>query len=48
MGLTGIPVVNVDDNCASRLTALFLARQAVESGRWNCMALGFERMTPVR
>ena len=29
MGLTGIPVVNVNNNCATGSTALFLARQAV-------------------
>ncbi len=47
MGLTGIPVVNVNNNCATGSTALFLARQAVESGAAECvLALGFEQMTP--
>jgi acetyl-CoA acetyltransferase len=47
MGLTGIPVVNVNNNCATGSTALFLARQAVESGAVECaLALGFEQMTP--
>ncbi|MBI5905651.1 MAG: lipid-transfer protein [Deltaproteobacteria bacterium] len=47
MGLTGIPVVNVNNNCATGSTALFLARQAVESGSAECaLAMGFEQMTP--
>ncbi|RJP21495.1 MAG: lipid-transfer protein [Deltaproteobacteria bacterium] len=47
MGLTGIPVVNVNNNCATGSTALFLARQAVESGSVECaLAMGFEQMTP--
>ena len=31
-GLTGIPIINVNNNCSTGSTALFLARQAVESG----------------
>lgn len=47
VGTTGIPVINVNNNCASGSTALFLARQAVESGVADCVvALGFEQMTP--
>ncbi|GAA0688339.1 lipid-transfer protein [Marinobacterium maritimum] len=47
VGLTGIPVINVNNNCATGSTALFLARQAVESGAIDCaIALGFEQMTP--
>ncbi|MCY1268626.1 Beta-ketoadipyl-CoA thiolase [compost metagenome] len=47
VGLTGIPVVNVNNNCATGSTALFLARQAVESGAVDCaIALGFEQMVP--
>jgi len=47
VGLTGIPVVNVNNNCATGSTALFLARQAVESGAVECaIALGFEQMVP--
>jgi len=46
-GLTGIPVFNVNNNCATGSSALFLARQAVESGVAECaLALGFEQMTP--
>jgi acetyl-CoA acetyltransferase len=47
VGLTGIPVINVTNNCATGSTALFLARQAVESGAVECaLALGFEQMVP--
>ncbi|MGB8647353.1 MAG: lipid-transfer protein [Anaerolineae bacterium] len=45
LGMTGIPVINVNNNCSSGSTALFLARQAVESGMVDCaLALGFEQM----
>ncbi|QLC26461.1 lipid-transfer protein [Parasphingopyxis algicola] len=44
-GLTGIPIVNVNNNCATGSTALFLARQAVAGGTAECvLALGFEQM----
>jgi acetyl-CoA acetyltransferase len=47
VGLTGIPVINVNNNCATGSTALFLARQAVESGVVECaIAVGFEQMVP--
>ncbi len=47
VGMTGIPVVNVNNNCSTGSTALFLARQAVESGAVDCvLALGFEQMKP--
>lgn len=47
VGLTGIPVVNVNNNCSSGSSALFLARQAVESGMVECaIALGFDQMVP--
>ncbi|NGX05729.1 thiolase C-terminal domain-containing protein [Mycobacteroides franklinii] len=46
LGQTGIPIVNVNNNCSTGSTALFLARQAIESGVAECvMALGFEQMT---
>lgn len=45
VGLTGVPVVNVNNNCASGSTALYLARQAVASGSAECvLAVGFEQM----
>lgn len=47
VGMTGIPIINVNNNCSSGSTALFLARQAVESGAANCvLAFGFEEMKP--
>lgn len=45
LGLTGIPVYNVNNNCATGSTALMMARQFVESGLNDCvLALGFEKM----
>ncbi|HEY1449956.1 MAG TPA: lipid-transfer protein [Solirubrobacteraceae bacterium] len=45
LGLTGIPVVNVNNNCSTGSTALYLARQAVKGGLVDCaLALGFEKM----
>lgn len=45
VGMTGIPVINVNNNCSSGSTALFLARQAVQAGVVDCaLALGFEQM----
>jgi acetyl-CoA acetyltransferase len=47
VGMTGIPVVNVNNNCSTGSTALYLARQAVQSGAADCvLALGFEQMKP--
>ncbi len=47
VGMTGLPIVNVNNNCATGSTALFLARQAVASGSAECvLALGFEQMEP--
>ena len=46
-GMTGIPIVNVNNNCSTGSSALFLARQAVESGLVDCaLAVGFEEMKP--
>ena len=45
LGLSGIPVVNVNNNCSTGSSALFLARQAIEGGLAECvLALGFEKM----
>ncbi|MNZ55344.1 putative acetyl-CoA acyltransferase [compost metagenome] len=45
VGRTGIPVVNVNNNCSTGSTALYLARAAVQSGQVDCaLALGFEQM----
>ena len=46
LGLTGIPVFNVNNNCATGASALFLARQAVLSGTIDCaLAVGFACLT---
>lgn len=46
VGLTGIPVVNVNNNCATGSTALMLAREWVQSGVADVvLAVGFEQMT---
>lgn len=45
VGLTGIPVFNVNNNCSTGSSALFLARQAVEGGLAECvLVVGFEQM----
>lgn len=45
LGLTGIPVYNVNNNCSTGSTALLLAKQAIEGGIAECvLALGFEKM----
>ena len=47
VGITGIPITNVNNNCASGSTAFSLAAQAIKYGISECvMALGFEQMTP--
>jgi len=47
VGLSGIPVFNLNNNCATGSSALYLARQAVASGMVECaIALGFEQMQP--
>ncbi|AZP12247.1 lipid-transfer protein [Undibacterium parvum] len=46
VGMTGIPVFNVNNNCSTGSTALFLARQAIASGALDCvLVLGFEQMS---
>ena len=45
LGLTGIPVYNVNNNCATGSTALFLGKQLIAGGIADCvLALGFEKM----
>jgi acetyl-CoA acetyltransferase len=47
LGMTGIPVVNVNNNCSTGSTALYLAAQAIRGGLVECsLALGFEKMQP--
>ncbi|MEV6911368.1 lipid-transfer protein [Amycolatopsis sp. NPDC051071] len=47
LGMTGIPVVNVNNNCSTGSTALYLAAEAIRGDRADCvLALGFEKMQP--
>ncbi|QNO25569.1 lipid-transfer protein [Sphingopyxis sp. OPL5] len=47
VGCTGIPIVNVNNNCSTGSTALFLARQLIALGGADCvLAVGFEQMLP--
>ncbi|MEJ8845809.1 lipid-transfer protein [Variovorax rhizosphaerae] len=47
VGMTGIPVINVHNNCASGSSALYLARQAIAGGQADVvLAFGFEQMNP--
>lgn len=45
IGMTGIPVYNVNNNCSTGSSALYLAKQLIETGNNDCvLALGFEKM----
>lgn len=45
IGLSGVPIYNVNNNCSTGSTALFMAKQFIEGGLAECsMALGFEKM----
>ncbi|WP_432474780.1 thiolase C-terminal domain-containing protein [Amphritea sp. HPY] len=47
VGITGVPIFNVNNNCASGSSAFYLASQAVKTGAVECaLAVGFEEMTP--
>ena len=47
LGLTHIPIINVNNNCSTGSTALYGANNAVKFGQAECaLALGFERMKP--
>jgi sterol carrier protein 2 len=47
LGMPGVPLVNVNNNCSSGSSALWLARQAVASGAVDvALAFGFEEMQP--
>ena len=47
LGLTGIPIINVNTNCSTGSTALYLAAQSIRFGQAECtLALGFEKMQP--
>ena len=45
--MTGIPIVNVNNNCSTGSTALYLGAQSIRGGLADCvLALGFEKMQP--
>ncbi len=47
VGMSGVPIFNVNNNCSTGSTALFLARQAIETGAAEVvLALGIEQMRP--
>lgn len=44
-GLTGIPIYNVNNNCSTGSTALYMAKNLIEGGNSDCvLAVGFEKM----
>ena len=45
VGLSGVPIYNVNNACATGSSALFIAKQFVEGGIADCaLAVGFEKM----
>ncbi|KAF7281607.1 sterol carrier protein X-related thiolase isoform X2 [Rhynchophorus ferrugineus] len=45
VGMTGIPIFNVNNNCSTGSSALLLAKEMVECGKCECaLAVGFEKM----
>ncbi|MEI7914131.1 MAG: lipid-transfer protein [Mycobacteriaceae bacterium] len=47
LGMTGVPIVNVNNNCSTGSTALYLGAQSIRGGLADCvLALGFEKMQP--
>ena len=45
LGMTGIPIYNVNNNCATGSSATFMIKQFIEGGVIECgMAIGFEKM----
>ncbi|MCC6192938.1 MAG: lipid-transfer protein [Burkholderiales bacterium] len=47
VSISGVPIVNVNNNCSSGSTAFALAAQAVQGGAVDCvLAVGFEQMAP--
>jgi acetyl-CoA acetyltransferase len=44
VGVTGIPVFNVNNNCSTGSTALMLGKQAIDAGMDCVLVLGFEKM----
>lgn len=47
LGQTGIPIVNVNNSCATGATVLWMARQAILTEAADCViAVGFEHLRP--
>ena len=47
VGMTGIPIYNVNNNCATGSSALHMAKNFIQGGIYDCvMTLGFEKMEP--
>lgn len=47
LGMSGIPIYNVNNNCATGSTALYMARQFIQGGISECvLALGALRFSP--
>ena len=45
LGMSGIPIYNVNNNCSTGSSALLLAQQLVAGGIADCvLAVGFEKM----
>lgn len=44
-GMTGIPIINVNNNCATGSTAMYMIYEMIKGGRIQCgLALGFDKM----
>jgi sterol carrier protein 2 len=47
LGMTGIPICNVNNYCSSGSTWIYLANQAIKAGQANCvLVIGFDKMYP--
>ncbi|CAH0403675.1 unnamed protein product [Chilo suppressalis] len=47
IGMTGIPIINVNNNCSTGSNALYLCKKLIEGGVMDVgLALGFEKMSP--
>jgi hypothetical protein len=45
LGLTGVPIINVNNNCSTGSSSLYLARAPVAGGLADCvLAVGFEKL----
>jgi len=47
LGMTQIPIVNVNNNCSTGSTALFMGRNSIRGGAADCvLCVGWEQMEP--